>query len=221
VLRVSGTGADRVEGDGGGDGASDDRRRGGGTLGPVLIGPTEYLRIAVDPLRLALLGSSAVAPLDADALAAALHEDPRRVRREVGRLVETGLIGRDLRLDRAALRHVAQALPQAAPADPTLLSGPWTAEEARQLAQFFSGSRLVSLPTSHAKRRLVLERLVQEFEPGLRYTEREVNSILQVFYPDHTTLRRYLVDEGLLTRAEGVYWRTGGRVEPAAASEGE
>ena len=179
----------------------------------MLIGPTEFLRIAVDPLRLAILGRAAVAAVDADALATELHEDPRRVRREVGRLVETGLLGRDLRLDRAALRRIAQALPQAAPADPTLLSGPWTAEEARQLAQFFSGSRLVSLPAVHAKRHLVLERLAQEFEPGLRYAEREVNSILQVFYSDHTTLRRYLVDEGLLTRAEGVYWRTGGRVE--------
>ena len=181
----------------------------------MLIGPTEYLRITIDPLRLAILGRGAVGPVDPDALAAELHEDSRRVRRETGRLVEAGLLGRDLRLDRAELRRIAQALPQAAPADPVLLEGPWTAEEAHQLAQFFSGSRLVSLPTAHAKRLLVLERLVQEFEPGLRYTEREVNSILQVFYPDHTTLRRYLVDEGLLTRAEGVYWRTGGRVEAA------
>jgi len=185
----------------------------------MLIGPTEFLRIAVDPLRLAILGRAAVAPVNPDALAGELGEDPRRVRREAGRLAEAGLLGKDLRLDRAALRRIAQELPQAAPADPALLSGPWTPEEARQLAQFFSGSRLVSLPATHAKRRLVLERLVQEFEPGLRYEEREVNSILQVFYPDHTTLRRYLVDEGLLTRAEGVYWRTGGRVEPPLAEE--
>jgi hypothetical protein len=180
----------------------------------VRIGPTEYLRIAVDPVRLAILGRAAVGPVDADGLAAELRQDPRRVRREVGRLAEAGLLGPDLRLDRAALQQIAQALPKAAPADPAFLEGPWTGEEARQLSQFFSGSRLVSLPTVHAKRRLVLERLVQEFEPGLRYGERDVNSILQVFHPDHTTLRRWLVDEGFLTRAEGVYWRTGGRVEP-------
>ena len=185
----------------------------------MLIGPTEYLRIALDPLRLAILGRAALGPLDADTLAAELHQDARRVRREAAGLMQAGLLGSDWRLDRAALRRIAQALPQAAPADPVLLAGPWTADEARLLAQFFSGSRLVSLPTGHGKRRLVLERLVQEFEPGLRYTEREVNSILQVFYPDHTTLRRYLVDEGLLTRAEGVYWRTGGRVEPAQPGE--
>ncbi|MFH1329713.1 MAG: DUF2087 domain-containing protein [Actinomycetota bacterium] len=185
----------------------------------MLIGPTEFLRIAVDPLRLAILGRSAVEAVDADAVAAELGEDGRRVRREVGRLMETGLLGRDLRLDRAVLRRIAQALPQAAPADPALLSGPWTPEEALVLAQCFSGSRLVSLPTGRGKRRLVLERLVQEFEPGLRYPEREVNSILQVFHPDHAALRRYLVDHGLLTRAEGVYWRTGGRVEPPQSGE--
>jgi hypothetical protein len=70
----------------------------------------------------------------------------------------------------------------------------------------------VEIPASRAKRLLVLERLVQEFEPGLRYDEREVNFTLQLFHPDYASLRRYLVDEGFLTRAEGVYWRTGGRV---------
>ena len=58
----------------------------------MLIGPTEYLRIAVDPLRLAILGRAAAGPVDAEALAADLHDDPRRVRREVGRLMETGLV---------------------------------------------------------------------------------------------------------------------------------
>ncbi len=52
---------------------------------------------------------------------------------------------------------------------------------------------------------------MQEFEPGLRYQERDVNFTLQLFYEDYTSLRRYMVEEGIMTRAEGVYWRTGGR----------
>lgn len=184
----------------------------------MLIGPAEFLRIAVDPIRLAILGRAAVGPVDGDDLAAALGEEQRKLQREIGRLVETGLLTRDLRLDRGALREIAQAFPQAAPADPALLDGPWTEDEARQLAQCFSGSRLVTIPAGHARRSLVLERLAQEFEPGLRYDERTVNSMLQVFHSDHTTLRRYLVDEGFLTRAEGVYWRTGGRVGPPPGS---
>ena len=177
-----------------------------------MITPTEFLRIAVDPVRLAVLGAAARAPLDPDALAAELGEDRRRVQREAGRLREAGLITPEGRLDRGALMAVARALPQAAPADPVLLAGPWSEEEARVLGRFFSGSRLTSIPTPGAKRHLVLERLVQEFEPGLRYTEREVNAILQVFHPDHTSLRRFLIEEELMSRAEGVYWRTGGRV---------
>jgi hypothetical protein len=59
----------------------------------------------------------------------------------------------------------------------------------------------------------VLERIVQEFEPGVRYDERDVDQILVVFHHDYVSLRRYLVDLGMLSRAEGVYWRTGGRYD--------
>ncbi len=37
--------------------------------------------------------------------------------------------------------------------------------------------------------------------------------MLAVWHPDVAALRRYLVDEGLLTREAGVYWRSGGTVE--------
>ena len=48
---------------------------------------------------------------------------------------------------------------------------------------------------------------------ALRYPEREVNALLAVWHPDTAALRRYLVDEGLLSRDAGVYWRSGGTVE--------
>ena len=110
----------------------------------------------------------------------------------------------------------AVSLPQEAPADPEVLAaGEWTADEAQILARFVSGRRLTEIPTARAKRRIVLERLAQEFEPGIRYAEAEVNFTLQLWYPDYAALRRYLVDEGFMTRADGMYWRTGGRF-PAA-----
>lgn len=40
----------------------------------------------------------------------------------------------------------------------------------------------------------------QAFEEGLELTEAEVNDRLEAFHPDVATLRRYLVDEGLLQR---------------------
>lgn len=176
-----------------------------------MISPPDYLRMAVDPVRLAVLGAAAVAVVDTDRIAHGLGVPQKRVQREIGSLVEAGLLTRSLRLDRDALMEIARALPSDAPPDEGLLDDGWTAEEATVLGRFFSGSRLTTIPASHGKRRLVLERLVQEFEPGVRYAEREVDSTLQMFHPDYVSLRRYMVDEGFLTRAEGVYWRTGGR----------
>lgn len=71
--------------------------------------------------------------------------------------------------------------------------------------------RLKAIPSSRPNRRIqlevVLERLAQEFEPGRRYREPEVNSILNRFHQDQCTLRRYLADLGYLGRKDGWYWR--------------
>jgi hypothetical protein len=81
------------------------------------------------------------------------------------------------------------------------------------LRTFLREGRLVSIPAQLSKRRVVLEHLVRVFEPGIRYPEREVNALLAAWHPDVAALRRYLVDEALLTREAGVYWRSGGQVE--------
>ncbi|OFE15722.1 transcriptional regulator [Humibacillus sp. DSM 29435] len=69
---------------------------------------------------------------------------------------------------------------------------------------------LKSIPTKIRKRLVVLDLLSQEFELGERYPETEVNNRLRAFHPDVAALRRYLVEEGFLDRAEGQYWRAGG-----------
>ena len=85
--------------------------------------------------------------------------------------------------------------------------------EQRVLSRFFVGRTLKTIPAGRTKRRVVLERLALEFEIGRHYPEAAVNDVLRVD-PDVAPLRRYLVDEGLLDRAEGMYWRSGGRTDP-------
>jgi hypothetical protein len=70
-----------------------------------------------------------------------------------------------------------------------------------------------SLPSKHAKRLVLLDLAAGAFEIGNHYTEAEVNDRLRRFHPDVAALRRYLVDDGFLDRAESVYWRAGGTVE--------
>jgi len=49
--------------------------------------------------------------------------------------------------------------------------------------------------------------LAERFEPGRPYPEGEVNDLLNGDAPDPATLRRLLVDHGLLDRERGVYRR--------------
>ena len=101
------------------------------------------------------------------------------------------------------------------PMDPAIGFG-MTPDEQLVLARYFSGRALIEIPTHRAKRQVVLQRIALEFDIGRRYSESEVNEILGAFNPDWSTLRRGLIDEGLLDReAAGggnLYWRSGGRV---------
>lgn len=82
--------------------------------------------------------------------------------------------------------------------------------DARVLENFSDPSgRLVAIPAQRKKRLAVLRWLVEEFQPGRRYTEAEVNRIISRRHPDFATLRRYMVDEELMQRRRGIYWRVG------------
>lgn len=68
--------------------------------------------------------------------------------------------------------------------------------------------KLKAIPTQNKKVSVVLHYLLPAFEPGVRYPEKQVNEILRRYYEDPATLRRYMVDEGLLQRENNIYWRT-------------
>jgi hypothetical protein len=69
--------------------------------------------------------------------------------------------------------------------------------------------RLRAIPARHKKRLVILLWLVEDFQPGRRYDESEINRIIGRRHPDFATLRRHLVDEELMQRSSGVYWRAG------------
>lgn len=129
----------------------------------------------------------------------------------LGRLVGGGLVlnqGGTFVVDEHAFVDAARAdQPPSSPHD-----GP-TDDRSRTLQRVFDGERLVEIPARRSTRRYVLDELAQRFEVGVRYSEREVNDSLRRAHPDVAALRRYLVDEGLLSRDAGEYWRSGGTVD--------
>ena len=76
-----------------------------------------------------------------------------------------------------------------------------------ELAVFFRHGRLETIPARRERRQAVLVYLAGRFAAGREYGEDEVNRVLQAVHSDHATLRRYLVDAGLLRRERGVYRR--------------
>ncbi len=82
--------------------------------------------------------------------------------------------------------------------------------DARVMETFVDvAGRLTAIPVQRKKRLAVLRWLAEDFQPGRLYPESEVNRIISRRHPDFAALRRYLVDEEMLQRRRGVYWRTG------------
>lgn len=74
---------------------------------------------------------------------------------------------------------------------------------------------------------VILRWLAGHFRPGERYEEAQVNEIIRRYHEDPALLRRLMVDEELMQRALGLYWRAGtlpppetGEVMPPDASSG-
>ncbi|CAA9269972.1 MAG: hypothetical protein AVDCRST_MAG50-3298 [uncultured Acidimicrobiales bacterium] len=86
-------------------------------------------------------------------------------------------------------------------------------EAAAVLRNFVRDGRLLQIPSSRGKRLVVLDWLVARFDPGKTYPERDVNLMVGMAHADVAALRRYLVDEGMLERRDGFYWRAGGTFE--------
>jgi len=106
-------------------------------------------------------------------------------------------------LDRRALERLSKrvleqgALPEA-PTDP----------DAKLLAGYLdTEGRLKVIPASRRKRTVILRWLARAFEPERRYSEAEVNALIQARHPDSATLRRELIGHAMLAREAGVYWR--------------
>lgn len=94
-----------------------------------------------------------------------------------------------------------------------MTAGPPDRQAAVLRAFLTSDGRLVRIPAKRSKRLVVLDLLAQQFEPGETFDEPEVNRRLRPFHDDVAALRRYLVDEGFLSREHGWYWRSGGTFE--------
>jgi hypothetical protein len=73
-----------------------------------------------------------------------------------------------------------------------------------------SDGRIRQFPAQRKKFEAILRYTIKAFEPGVRYTEKQVNDILKQYSDDTATLRRGFIDYKLMQRESGgsQYWLT-------------
>ncbi len=176
------------------------------------------LKSLADPNRLQVAGACAAGPRMPAELATALGMPEPAVRRHLEVLSASGLIdgsptsGYRLRVD--VIHSIGRRL-GGLKAD----GAPPQTEEAKVIRAFFRDDRLTTIPSHERKRQIVTRYLLDRcFTEDRSYPEKEVNQRLALFHPDVATLRRAMVDEGLLVRANSVYRRPDlGEARPGAA----
>lgn len=179
-------------------------------------GPEALVGLLAEESRLKVLAAIVLGARSEPEVVAATGLAARTVRKALDRLSRGGVVEAtaDGRLRVAierfkeAARRVAEERPQARPEE---LGA--TADQAQVLRNYLVDGRLTHVPATRSKRLVVLDFLAGQFEPGRIYPEQQVNFLLGRFNVDYAALRRYLVEEELLERREGFYWRTGGTFE--------
>jgi hypothetical protein len=177
------------------------------------------LKALTDSTRLRIAGRLAAAPATTEDLVGELGLPMGVVVRQLGLLRRAGLLGEaspwSLRLDTLqamgrSLDELERSAEEAAPPLAGPDGQPLPPEDARVLRGYLEDGRLTTIPASNRKRLVVLNWLRdQVFTEDRGYEEKEVNQRLALFHPDVAALRRYMVDERLVTRQNRIYRRAG------------
>lgn len=173
----------------------------------------DLLAALADESRLRVFAAVLLGDSSAEEVAARTGQPARVVLKSLSTLEAAGLVGREDDGWVGRPRVLRDAVVEAAPPRTYVDHGTADARAAQVLRTFMPDGRLEQIPVARSKRLVVLDQIVRVFEPGVHYPERDVNAMLAAFHEDFATLRRYLVDESYLARAEGSYWRIGGPVD--------
>lgn len=174
-----------------------------------------FFKALADANRLKILGLLAREAYSVEQLAALLDLRSSTVSHHLARLAEAGLVSARAesyynvyRLEPGALEAMAQRL-LSQETLPSLAEGVDRSSYERKVVDDYTlpNGRLKTIPAQRKKLEAVLRHVVLDFEPGVHYSEKQVNQTLARYHQDTATLRRELVGYGLLQRRSGEYWR--------------
>jgi hypothetical protein len=177
-----------------------------------------FFKALADANRLKIVGLLAQQPYTVEQLAALLELRPPTVSYHLMILAEAGLVSAKAEsyynmyhlepgvLEQIAGRLVAQDKLPSMAADVDLQA--YDRMVLRNV--MLPDGRLKVIPAQRKKREVVLKHILKSFEPGVLYTEKQVNEILSHYHADTATLRREMIVYKFMKRSEGEYWRIDG-----------
>jgi biotin operon repressor len=169
-----------------------------------------------DANRLKIIGLLAQRPYSGEELAALLGLKASTVSHHLSRLAQVGLVSARaegyysvFHLDEAALQKTRLLFSHTNLV--SVASGVDVHGYDRKVIADFTrpDGSLKEIPAQRKKLEAILRYVVRDFEPGKRYTEKQVNKTLSRFHADTASLRRALVGAKLMQRegGGGEYWR--------------
>jgi biotin operon repressor len=175
-----------------------------------------FFKVLADSNRLKIIGLLAQRPYSGEELAALLGLKASTVSHHLSRLARVGLVSARAegyysvyQLEEAAL-HKTRLLFSHASLVSVAAGVDVDGYDRKVIADFTrpDGSLKV-IPAQRKKLEAILRYIVRDFQPGKRYSEKQVNQTLSRYHEDTASLRRELVGAKLMARAGGggAYWR--------------
>jgi biotin operon repressor len=170
-----------------------------------------FFKALADANRLKLVGLLAQRGYSVEELAALLDLKPPTVSHHLSKLAQAGLVTARAegyysiyQLDREALEAAARRLFSSEQIAAAAGNVDLDAYDRKVLANFIlPDGRLKKIPAQRRKLEVVLRHVVKSFEPGVKYSEKQVNQALARLHEDTATLRRELVGYGFMKRDAG------------------
>jgi predicted transcriptional regulator len=175
-----------------------------------------FFKALADANRLKIVGLLAQEELTVEQLAEMLNLRASTVSHHLSRLSKAGLVSARAesyynlyRLETKSLEEMAERL-LARDTLPKIAADVDMDAYDRKVIQDYSlpDGRLKALPSQRKKLEAVLRYIIQNFESGVHYSEKEVNELLGRFHEDVTSLRRDLIEYRFLDRERdgSRYW---------------
>ena len=177
-----------------------------------------FFKALSDGNRLKIIGLLAQRPYSVEELADALGLGVSTTSHHLSRLAKSGLVSARVdghyniySLQTETLKEMSRHLLQDENLPKLSEAVGDDAYDRKVLATFLDAEGYITaFPAQEKKFRVILRYALKAFEPGVRYSEKQVNEILLRFNEDTASLRRGFIEYGMMARegGGGEYWRT-------------